>query len=512
MFQLMLPLLMMVSGSLAGRFSEFSGLVADVMLGSPGQELRFTLDLAGTSSSFVFAGKVCPPLIQNACFSPGASPSFVSTEPESGRDVLSFGNVAEEEIQFRVVQSAPDGLRNREVAGVIDMSRDSPIITDKFLVMESQTDDESELVSVQLSPGPVVLTDEPVWIPSVEEKGWCLRATEVKFGSVSLGEIHVMLDFSSDMILIPETFKKEMLNELHLTVNSDGSEVSLKNPVATLAMFFEFEGNQVVIPIQQLVNSQHSFGSRTYPLMIAFADIDHIRVGKQFLSSVDFLVLDRTKGQSRIGVGLYTRRTVPAIRAPTRYLPRFSAPIVVDNASGGKLVVLQRTGNGSLVLLSGRSYQTDRGFYYEFQKVRDDGQNLEEPALDLNGRFTAYAGLRVTSRGNLMIHLFPSQPTEVSHFIFVTEDGSSLRLRFYEVAPVLPRLDQLDLPSPKDRLPTSPFNNDNDCSICLNSIEAGHRFQRMRTCRHRFHLECVRLWLEGGHLNCPVCRAEVVNK
>ena len=46
------------------------------------------------------------------------------------------------------------------------------------------------------------------------------------------------------------------------------------------------------------------------------------------------------------------------------------------------------------------------------------------------------------------------------------------------------------------------------CSICLNEFNQNERVAQLPACKHLFHSECVRLWL-NTHLECPYCRSNV---
>jgi hypothetical protein len=53
----------------------------------------------------------------------------------------------------------------------------------------------------------------------------------------------------------------------------------------------------------------------------------------------------------------------------------------------------------------------------------------------------------------------------------------------------------------------------NDCSICFEEMKNGEVFsQCLTTCKNYFHKECIDLWLNSGHHNCPLCRGKWVSK
>lgn len=51
-------------------------------------------------------------------------------------------------------------------------------------------------------------------------------------------------------------------------------------------------------------------------------------------------------------------------------------------------------------------------------------------------------------------------------------------------------------------------NPELECVICLTAFEGGEIGRRLGKCGHRFHVDCVDMWL-GSHPSCPTCRASV---
>ncbi|KAL3071463.1 hypothetical protein niasHT_031827 [Heterodera trifolii] len=50
-----------------------------------------------------------------------------------------------------------------------------------------------------------------------------------------------------------------------------------------------------------------------------------------------------------------------------------------------------------------------------------------------------------------------------------------------------------------------------ECAICLGPIDYGTEVRPLPVCKHKFHDECIELWIQGGHNACPFCRQEIFN-
>lgn len=64
------------------------------------------------------------------------------------------------------------------------------------------------------------------------------------------------------------------------------------------------------------------------------------------------------------------------------------------------------------------------------------------------------------------------------------------------------------------KLQTAPFESHHSedghdhCNICLEQYKEGISVTKL-PCKHLFHTECIKAWLCGEKINCPVCRHDV---
>jgi hypothetical protein len=59
-------------------------------------------------------------------------------------------------------------------------------------------------------------------------------------------------------------------------------------------------------------------------------------------------------------------------------------------------------------------------------------------------------------------------------------------------------------------LTTATRNMDDNCAICQDPIEQGHRMRILNYCTHSFHAECIDTWFTT-HVTCPTCRHDIRN-
>ncbi|CAN4077537.1 unnamed protein product [Withania somnifera] len=66
----------------------------------------------------------------------------------------------------------------------------------------------------------------------------------------------------------------------------------------------------------------------------------------------------------------------------------------------------------------------------------------------------------------------------------------------------------------KNKLPVILFDEDltkkdSQCCVCLGEFEMKEELHQLPSCKHFFHMECIRHWLRSN-FNCPLCRRHVI--
>lgn len=67
----------------------------------------------------------------------------------------------------------------------------------------------------------------------------------------------------------------------------------------------------------------------------------------------------------------------------------------------------------------------------------------------------------------------------------------------------------------KDKLPIILFDEDlsktrdSMCSVCLGEFEMKEELHQIPTCKHMFHVDCIRYWAHSNP-TCPLCRCRII--
>ncbi|KAK8935168.1 RING-H2 finger protein ATL1 [Platanthera zijinensis] len=111
--------------------------------------------------------------------------------------------------------------------------------------------------------------------------------------------------------------------------------------------------------------------------------------------------------------------------------------------------------------------------------------------------------------------LNPSFETEPAPWdnvdILFFDDGDDLTSSQFTPETLKSLLPVLDYPAfaDKHRQAAAPAESP-ECSVCLQSIDAGDRVRKLGNCCHAFHVGCLDRWLDLGRFSCPLCRSAVV--
>jgi hypothetical protein len=486
-----------------GEFSEFSGIVTEVRVGTPQQVLRVSVDFEGVSEDFLWRGRACPPLVTLSCFKAGDSSSFDTLRG----DHIQIGGSESKTFDFKSV-SLFDGssLKFRDAAGKISLLKD----VNQFSIM-TVIEDDKELVVISGQ------TDEldnqmPIWVDGL----WEFTPRAISVGSRVLEDnLSVRFDPHADALILPWSVREYLPS----TFRTSGG--FLYGPAGE-NMSIEFVMNEAVVrvPIQQLRDPKEAIGCALCKFNIRFiTGSSYVVIGKQLLNSVERIHIDRDA--QRLGfVPKGKRRIIPLLRSPVRFAPRFMAPDLDIHPNGFAILFskAQDDQNG-LILRSARPAVLEdnrQGFYYEFLRVKVNdnlADDVEETVLTDFPFLMAQGGLRRTIQEGLIMRLVHAGSFDPENVVrpVIAQSRSFIRLIFEKALP--PHIDQLDLPSPKQELPASCTPRaDRSCAICFERIVNGETVQGMQECCHWFHFECVRQWLETGHLSCPECRSSVALK
>ena len=344
---------------LDARISEFSGLVANVVIGTPGQKLRMALDLSGTVPSFVYSGLACPPLVGRACFNAEVSTSLqngeaIDTEPiqmgwGSAVGFKDMTNISPEDVNLISVKTLDviNSMKFRDVGGVVDFGRSSMFLANRDIVLQSNLDGEYEWVHITDRN----IEEGVIWtaVGANDDPNWSFQTTAVDVGPVSLSGTRIVIDFQSDRIVLPASIRDQLISEVGIDYAPSGQDLMIQRGTDFELRIF-VEGFFVRIPLQQLRDSSASSwnsSNQQYRLLVMFGDVDYIQIGKQLLSCIDKLVLG---SDGRVGLVPASKRSPPVVRPPLRLAPRFAFPEIALELDGGNTVFLKAEGGGDLCL------------------------------------------------------------------------------------------------------------------------------------------------------------------
>lgn len=144
------------------------------------------------------------------------------------------------------------------------------------------------------------------------------------------------------------------------------------------------------------------------------------------------------------------------------------------------------------------------------QAVEGDSRQREQPLQplevpgdvfndDLEDGFEPSAALEVSSDDQLdLSHISGDSQLEQEHLQSDDEGVSHPAALQLENSPLFRT----------ERWGPLPSHAGATCSICLAQFEAEQEVTKILRCSHRFHLGCLRRWMEAPPFSCPMCRAD----
>ena len=224
-------------------------------------------------------------------------------------------------------------------------------------------------------------------------------------------------------------------------------------------------------------------------------------LGRPFLESVNRLTLDFSNRSLFVFPGIDTLPRLPVLTWPVPLIPVFNESVVRTDESGAVEVSFQASGDhNGLVLLELPPTTTG----WTFARTRSVSANIgriEVPGALVPGGFTFEDGvlrLQFTLAG---------ADDEMAGSLRIERSSEYITLVLTPI--VNPELSVSDLALPPPHTHSSVANAE-ECAICLTELAQGERVQRMASCTHAFHQQCIARWLErNSRRTCPICRSVV---
>ena len=504
------------AGVVQAGYSAFSGLVADVTVGTPGQSLPLSLDFH-KAETYLYTHESLPPFVREAY-----SLSLSST-PRTGAQIMFFDGETDwgpilmgyEFITFDgrrqsvpvniVARRFATSTRLSEVAGVLGLGRNSAFMSGRSLLAYRDT---------WLSPSKVMLaagvTDRAsdIIASSTSESEWRFRA-ELVFCPTFRWQGDVVLDLSEQDLVLPLALRDSYLAAVSGVLSSDRSRVLVPctrygRPRGRLSLVMTILGSRkgvVKITTESLILPPRQSDGSHCELRVRFAQTDLVKIGRQLLESVARIELDYATGT----IGLIHLIIDPALIRPPVPRGQPLIPILGDPTwdAVSQTLSFPTVHNGEgLVLLSDRLELRSGTLAWRFARTHAHLQ--ASSAQVLPGVFER-VNLVKTRRG-LILNLLRQAMRNEPNFRVIVERTPE----FLSVIVVRQRhrlVDDLDLPGTYTKLASA--DEAVDCGVCLEPMKEGDTIQPMKNCQHEFHASCINKWLEGAGQSCPTCRAPV---
>ena len=326
---------------LEATYSAFSGLVAEVQVGTPPTSIRVSLDFSNQAETYLFNGEFdCPPFVGD-CYNPidrlDSHADCSESLPQYLRDwgvcrtitdnFISGSDIFAVKIDV-LSKCVPSSVRFREVAGIVGLNKLAPLLS-----LRKRSDG---------IPGVVVSSDISDVIPS-------LSFVDSKFkANVFFCEGECMFGESIDVRFDPNV--QIMSVPADLLIRGQRSLLPCNTP--RLSMAIHITGGGVINIPSSLLLDWDEIDPETYQLAIAAYSGSELVIGRQLIEAVESVVIDGREGKIGFEIASNFPLVVPpyfgALRMPL--IPVFSSQIRIGEDGGLEVPVV--VGSDGFVLVS----------------------------------------------------------------------------------------------------------------------------------------------------------------
>ena len=481
-------------GVVEGQYSAFSGLVVSVLMGVPEQQVRVSLDFTRSAMS-VFHPNGCPPFVP-FCFQPEASRSLEPdwAFPRTAAELVKFDNILSRISVKTKFSRHPNWLARSEVAGSVGLVPSSALFANELLSFRSRSRERPH--SVILSTGEAV--SGGIQIPSASEDEWRFRAF------VGTRSVNAILDLSEQDLVLPFMVRAEFTLPGHFEVHQGRLFVQCSALAALdLELGLAEAGGEERTRVRLTAHSLllPGSGGTLCATRIRCSFSIEVVLGRPFLESVNRLTLDFSNRSLFVFRGIDTPTRLPVMTWPVPLIPVFTEPVVRTDESGAVEVSFDASGDhNGLVLLE----LLPSASAWKFARTRPASANfgrIEVPGALAPGGFTFEEGVL------RLLFAVPGAEEGMAGSLRIERSSDYITLVLTPI--VNPELSVSDLALPPPHTHSSVANAE-ECAICLTELAQGERVQRMASCTHAFHQQCIARWLErNSRRTCPICRSVV---
>lgn len=438
----------------ACKFSSLSGLVTDVYIGTPAQEIKMAFDFTSVEST-LYAESDCPAFVN--CFS-----TYIWDYGDRLKSYfwLDYSNfVADFKFEF----GSPDRTyKFRDVSGKLGAGPDSELLAGRVMAISANSDGGIDFDEFLENWRTIVI--ESVSKSRWEFPGIIGKKTDSRF----------VLDFSvGENIVIPLAVCAE------LGISCDGLEGRwTDSPDTDLELDF---GQGIMFKIR--------------PKKIYFSPGDITYVGGALLNAVSKIILDYDK--CTISFVSQNNQGIPKLN-PKPLVHAFSQPFAFQfgkkiTSSLGSEFVLESASPDSEIDAEERVLEC-----WHLLRVQHSGRISKQV---LRGAFEHET---FNFERNIGI-TWKLESSKFASGLFFSEFYIDENPGFVDICGIVEHdLSEFRLPAPE----TNWNQNHDDCAVCLDSIKSGDMIQKMEDCNHSYHADCVRHWIRRNP-SCPMCRGTV---